>query len=432
MNESDLSRLTNEQIKDRYYRRNVAGISSVEFLWGLGLPVVAESTFLQLFVRQLGASKFQIGLIPSFFFIGISFFALYSSYFTSRMMFKRSAVVLLHLVSGFSLLVFGIFLYLWGDVSFILFVFFVSYGIFALFLGMTIPVWLNYLVHILSEEKAVSGIAFMLIAQNSAKLIGSLVIVKVVSDYSFSMESSAIVFVTVGGLLSFGSLFFLITRELPEEDNSKDENGRSFISYTITSFRGLTGNRNFLRFLAGDFEFYIIVTVISFYADYATTYRGIAPAIAAGVFVGCIYGGAIVANLLLGTMGFLQLKQKYILSKFLSFSAVILLISLEAQLFFFIASFLLGAARGARMVSYAPAIKQLSGASDSTSYFAVAPIVTLPLASGLPLVIGHFLDAFEFLGAGAYQIVFGFCALLILVALFFMLKTDFPSAPEKQ
>ena len=41
---------------DRYYIRNVFGISAVEFLWGLGLPVVVESTFLQLFLKNLGAS----------------------------------------------------------------------------------------------------------------------------------------------------------------------------------------------------------------------------------------------------------------------------------------------------------------------------------------------------------------------------------------
>ena len=29
------------------------GISGVEFLWGLGLPVIVESTFLQLFLKNI-------------------------------------------------------------------------------------------------------------------------------------------------------------------------------------------------------------------------------------------------------------------------------------------------------------------------------------------------------------------------------------------
>jgi len=52
---------------NQHYKRNVFGISSAEVLWGIGLPLVIESTFLQLFLKSLGASSFAIGLVPSFF-----------------------------------------------------------------------------------------------------------------------------------------------------------------------------------------------------------------------------------------------------------------------------------------------------------------------------------------------------------------------------
>ncbi len=68
--------------KDNYFKRNVFGITGVEFLWGLGMPVVIESTILQLFMKNLGATSFQIGLIPAFFAIGYSIFALWGCYFT--------------------------------------------------------------------------------------------------------------------------------------------------------------------------------------------------------------------------------------------------------------------------------------------------------------------------------------------------------------
>ncbi len=414
-----------QNLKDSYYKRNVFGISSVEFTWGLGLPVVIESTFLQLFIKSLGGSAFAIGLIPAFFFIGSSIFALFSSYLTSGMQFKRSAVVLLHLISGMSLLIFGGFLYFFGQVSSVLLVFFLFYGIFSLSLGMTLPVWLNYLVEILSEEKSVSGIAFMLIAQNFAKLIGALVIVKVVDTYAFSIDSSAMVFMTVGGLFSIGSLFFLITREVPDQNKNSNQPKISFISHTLDSFRHMFKNRNFLFFLMGDFDFYVVITVISFYADYATTYRSIDPAIAAGVFVGCIYTGAICSNFILGTLGWLNLKQKYMFAKLLSLTAIILLITFGSQWAFFVASVLLGMARGSRMVSIAPATKKLSGLQDATSYFAIAPLVTLPLASSLPIISGKFLDSYSHLGGDAYHMVFAVCGIMIILTFLFVLKTDF-------
>ena len=214
--------------KDRFFRQNVIGISSVEFLWGLGLPVVVESTFLQIFLKKLGASSFVIGLIPFFF-----------------------------------------------------------------------------------------------------------------------------------------------------------------------------------------------------YANYATSHCGIEPAIAAGFFVAFIYTGAIAANIFLGTLDLLALKQKYIVSKISSVTALALLTVICTMWGFFLVSFLIGLSRGTRMLAYAPSVKKLSGLQDSTSYFAIGPILTLPLATLLPLATGRFLDHFSFLQADAYRIVFMVGIFLILVALLFIVKTDF-------
>ena len=221
--------------KDQYYLQNVIGISGCEFFWGLGLPVVIESTFLQLFLKSLGASSFAIGLIPFFLFIGSSAFALLSSYLTSGLSYQRKAVIILHLVSGASLLLFGISLFVLGRASHILVVFFSCYGIFSICIGMTVPVWLNYVVKIFSENKTVSGIAFMLIAQNVAKLLCSLLIVRYVQRFAFSSESSALAFMTVGVLFVFGSAFFFITRELPYFREALVIEKNPFLGYTIES-----------------------------------------------------------------------------------------------------------------------------------------------------------------------------------------------------
>jgi len=77
------------------------------------------------------------------------------------------------------------------------------------------------------------------------------------------------------------------------------------------------------------------------------------------------------------------------------------------------------------MVVYAPTVKRLSGLADSTSYFAVAPILTTLFASGLPLVYGKFLDVFTTGGGGAYRIIFLMSALLILGSLLCLLRVDF-------
>jgi len=410
---------------DTYYKRNVIGISGCEFLWGLGLPVVLESTFLQLFLKSLGASSFQVGLIPAFSFLGSSIFALLSSYFTVGLAFKRAAVIYLHLISGMSLVFFGAILFFFGEHAPVLTIFFISYAVFTICIGMTVPVWLNYLVNIFSEERSFSGLGFMMIAQNIARLISSLLIVKFVEKYSFSQTASGGIFLTVGLLFCLGSLFFLVTKEVSLPGVETVGSSRSFLTYVQQSVVRIFQNRNFLIFLAGDMDFYVIVTVISFYANYATAFCNIPAHIAAGFFVSCIYVGAIVTNIFLGWLDFFLPRNKYIFSKIASMAALLLLILFGYQWSFFLASFLLGVSRGTRMIVFPPSVKKLSESSDATSYFAVGPILTVPFALAVPMVSGYFLDHFSHLYGASYRIIFFVSLLLVMGSLYAVSKVNF-------
>jgi MFS family permease len=410
---------------DTYYKQNVIGISGVEFLWGLGLPVVIESTFLQLFLKSLGASSFQVGLIPAFSFLGTSVFALLSSYFTVGLAFKRGAVIYLHLISGMSLVSFGAILFFFGEHAPVLAIFFISYAVFSICVGMTIPVWLNYIVNIFSEKQSFSGLGFMMLAQNIARLSGSLIIVKFVEKYSFSQSASGGIFLSVGLLFCLGSLFFLATKETSSTDTDTNESRRSFRRYVQRSVRRIFRNRNFLVFLAGDMDYYVIVTVISFYANYATAFCGITASVAAGVFVGCIYVGAIVTNIFLGSLDFFQPRNKYLFSKTASVAALLLLLLFGSRWSFFLASFLLGIARGTRMIVFPPSVKKLSGLNDTTSYFAVGPILTTPFALALPMAYGYFLDHFSYLNGASYRIIFFISLTLVMGSLYAVLKVNF-------
>jgi hypothetical protein len=414
-----------KNVIDKYFKQNVFGISSVEFLWGLGLPAVIESTFLQLFLKSLGASSLAIGFIPAFFFLGCSIFGLLSSYFTSDMAFKRNAVILLHVVSGVSLLFFGCVLFVFGKIPSIILVFFISYAIFSVCIGMTIPVWLNYAVNMFSAERTVTGFAYMMIAQHVARLISSVMIVKWVEKYSFSLKASSLIFIAVGTLFALSAVLFLFTREVARDGKKNDRGGRSLVRYTIDSVRDIVKNRNFLLFLAADMDYFVVVTAISFYANYATTFCGIRPSIAAGMFVGFLYTGAILTNIMLGSMGYLRIQNKYILSKGAAVSALVLIILFQDPWSFLLASFLFGVCRGTRSIVFAPAVGRLSGLSDATSYFAVAPLITLVFATGLPLIFGKFLDYFVWMEGDSYRIVFGASIVLVVGTLFFLLRVDF-------
>jgi hypothetical protein len=297
---------------------------------------------------------------------------------------------------------------------------------------MTVPVWLNYLVNIFSEQRTFKGLGFMMIAQNVARLTSSLLIVKFVEKYSFSQTASGGIFLAVGLLFCLGSLFFFATRETSPLDPNTDHTRRSFFQYVQRSVVRIFQNRNFMIFLAGDMDFFVIVTVISFYANYATAFCGIAAPVAAGFFVSCIYVGAIVTNIFLGSLDILWLRNKYFFSKTASMMALLLLIFFDYQWSFFLASFLLGVSRGTRMIVYPPSVKKLSGLSDTTSYFAVGPILTIPFALALPMAYGYFLDRFADLQGASYQIIFFISLMLVMGSLYAVSKVNFqPDIPRR-
>jgi hypothetical protein len=270
----------------------------------------------------------------------------------------------------------------------------------------------------------------MMLAQNLAKLSSSLFIIKWVEIYAFSFKASSYIFMAVGLLFALGSLFFLVTREVSAIEKPNNHNRYSFRSYVRLSAKHILKNKNFLFFLAADLDCFVVVAVISFYATYATAFCGIAPAIAAGAFATCIYIGSIFVNVFLGSLDMLSLRNKYVFSKIASITAMGILMLYEYQWSFLLSSLLIGAARGTRPVVFAPTVKRLSGLEDATSYFAVAPILTMVFASCLPLLYGRFLDHFAGLDGDAYRIVFLISALLILVTLYCLLQVDYSESKD--
>lgn len=410
--------------KDKFFRRNVGGVAAVEFFWGLGFPIVMESTFLQLFLKQLGASSLAIGIVPSLFILGISVAPLFAAYLSYSYPRKRPLVAALHVFSGLAVLLFGAILYFLPDPDLVLPIFFVTYLLFSLCLGLAIPVWLDYITRIFSERRTVPGIGYMMLAQNLGKIVASLFILKVVDAYAFSLRSSAWVFLATGGVFILGSLFFTFTKEF-EVGQERPGNRPPFWRHTWSTFAKILADRPFLVYLAGDLDNFVILTAMSFYANYATGFFEVPVHVAAGVFIACIYAGSVTVNVLLGTMNLLGLKEKLYFSKAVTLSVLFLLIAFPGYWSFFAISYLLGVGRAVRNMVYPPSVKKFAGKGDATAHYALASLLTLPVGSGLPLIFGRGLDLLAPLGADAYRLLFGFCALFVLSTLYFTVRTDF-------
>ncbi len=419
--------MNNDLAKDRYFKRNATGVSLVEFIWGLGFPILLESTFLQIFLKTFGASDFLIGLVPCIFITGVSTFPLLSSYLTRNKKHKKKVVINLHILSSIAIIFFGISLFFVQNHSYILVLFFLSYIVFSLSIGLTLPVWLNYLVKIFSEKKSVEGFGIMMGAQSTAKLISGLIILKTVEEYGVSTISTAYIFLSAGLLFLIGSFCFLFTKEI-SDDGKEPRNSESFLKHTKNTIIEIIKNKNFLKYLIGDLDNYIIITTISFYAVYATEFFDIKASTATGLFASFYYTGSMAANLLLGPFDFLQLfnlKQKFISTKILTITALLILIFFPTLPGFLAASSLFGFGRGTRNIIFSPSVKMFSNKEDTTGYFALAPLLTIAFGSGLPIFYGIMLDILSDMQANAYKIMFSISIFLVLIILYFSIITDF-------
>jgi MFS family permease len=425
------------------FARNTFGVSSVEFLWGLGTPVVIESTFLQLFLRNLGARSVLVGLIPTLFSVGLALIAPISGTLTAPLTRKRPAVIGTHVAASLPLLGLGVYLWLAGFTSSTLSVFFAAYALFSVGVGMLWPVWQNYLVKIFAPAKAVPALAVMTSSQSVAKIISSFVILKMVERYSFSARGSALIFCLVGLTFLLGSFMFLATRESELKRQLADgaaargafPAGRvrrsfgtlapGFAADFRRGAREVLANPNFLRFLGTELEYFALAGILAFYANYATEFCGISAPAASGLFVALNYAGGITANALLGWLGLLSLRSKFLVTKLMALAAVPLLCFSSSLASFLIVSFCFGASRGTRMAVFAPAVKQLSGKDDSTHYFALAPLLLLPLSAAIPLTAGALIDRLESLGSWSYRAVFLGMGVLIVAGILFLLRVRF-------
>ncbi|MBN1533300.1 MAG: hypothetical protein JXA20_11600 [Spirochaetes bacterium] len=414
--------------REGHFAVNAFGISAVEFFWGLGLPVVVESTFLQLFLEHIGASPRVIGLVPGVFAAGIALFSMTSSYLTTHLAMKRRAVVLAHMAASTPLIGFGAVLLAGGYGVNTVTLFLGFYLLYAMGIGVTLPVWQSFLVKIFSERMTVPGLSVMMVFQIAGRLLGSLVILKIVRAFAFSAVSAGASFLGIGLMFFASSLLFLLVRE--RDGEGRGDAASHNLRTLIAAFRDIVTQRNFILFMLSTLESYACISVISFYANYAVNCHDVDRGIAAGLFVACIYAGAITATLAFGWFDLLALKAKFIVSKLFAVAAVVLLLAAQGLPHFLAASLLLGCSRGISLLGFSPAVKRLSGRSDATDYFSLSPVLALPFSIGIPLLCGGFMERYAGNGGAAYRAMFAGLGLLVLLSLVFVSLADFGSSRQ--
>lgn len=408
---------------DRYFLRNTVSVTAVETFWGLALPLVVESTFLQLYLRSIGASSTVIGLIPSLFALGLALAAPVSALLTAHLVHKRRAVVLTHILASLPFMAYGALLLLQPGAGRPA-VFLTFYALFTALIGLTIPIWQNFLMRIFSPRKVLLALSLMYGVQVAARIAAGFAIAGAVQLFAFSSSGAAVIFILVGASFFCGSMFFLLSHEKSASHVSARDRAHSLHSLARTGLR-IVRERNFIWFLLNTLEGTACICVISFYANYAVEHRGVSQAVAAGMFTVFVYAGAVSANVLFGTLNLLLLKGKYIVSKLCALAGIALIIAAPGYPLFLAASFFVGISRGTSQLAFNPAVKAITGLEDSTDYFSMAPLFTLPFTVGIPWAAGAAIEHWRGSGDLPYTAVFVCMGFIVALTMLFISKVDF-------
>jgi len=396
-----------EETAASHYKMNLFGVSSVEFFWGLALPVLFESTFLQIFLKSIGSSNRIIGLIPAFLSSGVMIFGIAAAYITSHLEKKRKAVIITHALASLPVILFGI-LFPFTPACYKVTLFISCYIIFSMLLGLTLPVWQNFLVKIFEPATTIRALSIMMTVQMTARFLGSLMIFKVVDLFAFSTFSTSAVFIIAGIMMFAGSFMFYFITE--HQDNTDSTRYHHSIKSMFVSARSITHNRNYMMFMYSFIESHATIAVLSFYANFAVEHRGINSATAAGLFAAVIYAASFTSNIMFGWLNILSLKGKITAARVSSITGTLILLCASNIQMFIAASFLFGISRGVNQFAYAPGVKLLSGAEDTTDYFAISSVLIFPFAFGIPYFSGLVLDV---TGGGNASFILVFCILLV-------------------
>ena len=404
--------------------RNTAGLAWSEFCIGLALPVItADAAFLPLLMRAAGGTTFEVGLMTAIFWAALAFLPLLSAYLTRGASDKRTIAIVTNATLALPPLVFGGVLLLLGPRFLSVAALIVTYAFLAAALGISAPLWREYVTRMFPPQQVFAGLSAMFALQTVARILSGLLAAALVQRFVFAPAMVGLVFVGTGVILAASALMLTLTRELapagPVAAPDDAGAGGRFADVVATALR----NRSFLLYMANDIEFYASSTVTAFYAVYATEHLGVAVA-AATAFVVATHAGSTAAYLFLGRSRLLSLRQRLILGKCFSVAGVLLILVAPAPWAFFAASGLIGIGRASRQLAFMPTVKLLSRRSDATAYYALAQLLTMPFSVGLPLLAGQLLQLLAALGGDAYRFVFGALAALMALSMFALLRID--------
>lgn len=390
--------------RERHYVRNLALLTAVETGWGFGMAFGFSASFIQLVMRQYGASDTQIGFLAAQW--GFSTFPMVlAGYFTGHLRRKKSVVVWGHYLCVIPVALLAAAVALVPSNSAKIWCILAAEYAFGLSVGVLIPIWLTFMGKVMPPKKMGSGFGvtffFQTLAGAGAGQLAAWILVRWPGNVAACIGITAVV-------MAVANVFFLPVRE-PETEAAPRP--AAFLPFLRELFGQLRTHPQMRALLAAELLFCAQYGIVGFYAARAADFGGNA---ATGATFTSVVAIAQAFSALLGGWLVDRIGPKPVLAAGRLAVAVAAVFAWRATGIGALipAALCVGAFWGVRSSAGFAMFREVSGREEVTSLYGLFTLVVAPFAAAVPLVAGWGLSRHHWGAPGLFAV----CGALVLVS----------------
>ncbi|MBI2922858.1 MAG: MFS transporter [Planctomycetes bacterium] len=370
-------------VRETHYRRNLFLLTATETGWGFGMAFGFSASFVQLVLRDLGATHGQIGLLAAQWGFGTLPMVL-AGYFTGHLRRKKAAVVWGHYVCVLPVAFLAAALYWVPSNSAKVWCVLAAEYAFGLSVGLLVPVWLTFMGKVLPPKKLGAGFGvtffFQTLAAALAAWAASVILARRPDAVPHLVAVTALVMLVANA-------FYIPVRE-PETEGEAPAG--AFHAYLRTLLGELRTNPAFRNMLFAEVLFCAQYGVVGFYAARAADFGGdvrtgaqFTLAIAAAQGVSSLLGGFLVDRI--GAKPVLAAGRLAVVA---AAACAWHARSVHGLLW---AALFVGAFWGVRSAAGFAMFRAVARREEVTSLYGIFSVFVAPFAAATPLVAGWML-----------------------------------------
>lgn len=381
------------------------------------------TNIITVYLEKLGASNFEIGLVPSISYLGLMGLQVFGAYFTSTLKKLRSVMMVWCICLSVPWLGAAIIaLYTSPGETSNMYVFMGFYLLFWIGLGPMIPAWNTFMGKIFDPKKLGMALGIIFSIHVLFGGIGAYAASRIIKqDFGFEFTYFLLFF---GSFLCIATpnFFILLVRGEPEYVEKKRV---GIVKYFSRLSEVVKQDRNFLKYLIARLLSFVSPLLIYFYAVHGTSEHGLSAAEAALLATAALFTQAPACLVMGWISDKLSAKTAIAIGYAALLAALVSVLLAETIWGFYVASAFIGIYFATEIVGHNAFILNMYKESKRTDMLGITALAVTPFAVGLPLIGGRLIDLYSF---DAVMPFIGIPIILGLVVLVFGVKTVSPGA----